>query len=945
MNRTLKIIACLLAALIVLVLAPAAWGAPRGVLQADAARSDAAALMAKAAGQAGMPGGMPRWRGAGTGAPLLVRDADGAPAEYMVPVTSGGKTISTVGIDAVDGGWHWYCNYGYASFPRVSAAAASSAVKGMLKTRGISAVSVPAPEARMGRDKTVYWYFKPQGSSVKEACVPAFGDGSPASVVQGKPGDSQPSGGASAVPSPVAANEQSTTDPGARVSGGSGSSGGYPSSYNIADVPYHQQLTDWWCGPASLEMVFDYCGPDVSQSEIAGVANQAEAYGVYADDLMRAAHFSSKSTSVQDPALHGYTARSTGYAATSNFWENGSALYDRRYTDLKSMVSQNIPVLALTWYSSASHSGHFRVVKGYNDGMNALIVNDPWYTGSPAGPDVVFNQNEFVDNLWTYSDRWAMTSSPWTVDVSKPGNVSAGQNFTVNASVNYPGPDPMDGQYSASGTVATIDAEGFQVTSGSTTQSVYGLSSSGSTGNTSWNVRALGAGKTDGISVSSQGLVSGSTRRQGSYSDYIGGTGSTAPPPGPTTRAWGHDSIGVSQASTSWFLAEGCTKGGFETWVLVQNPDADLPAHVRLTYMTTQGPVAGPSVTIPASSRMTFNVADVVPDEWSVSTQVTSDVGVVAERAMYGNNRRLGTDSIGVPQPATNWYLAEGCTNGGFETWVLVQNPNPSPARVTLKYMRSNGPKAGPTVTIAANSRVTFNAADVVPNEWSVSTQVMSDKPVVAERSMYGNHRQWGHDSVGATDAQSTWYLAEGCTNGGFETWVLVQNPGSTAADVTLTYMTESGQVPGPTIAVPPNSRKTVSVADYVPNTWSVSTKVTSPVPIIAERAVYGNSRTWGHDSIGVPAPATTWYLAEGCTNTGFETWVLVQNPNNSVATISITYMTPAGPVDGPVETLQPNSRKTYQVAATVPWEWQVSTKVVSSRPVIAERAMYGDSK
>jgi hypothetical protein len=133
-------------------------------------------------------------------------------------------------------------------------------------------------------------------------------------------------------------------------------------------------------------------------------------------------------------------------------------------------------------------------------------------------------------------------------------------------------------------------------------------------------------------------------------------------------------------------------------------------------------------------------------------------------------------------------------------------------------------------------------------------------------------------------------------------------------------------------------------VSDYVPNTWSVSTQVTAQQPVVAERSMYGNNRTWGTDSIGASAPSSTWYLAEGCTNTGFESWILVQNPNDGPTQVTLTYMTPAGPVAGPSETLAAHTRKTYNVADYVPWEWQVSTKVVSTLPVIAERAMYGDS-
>jgi len=215
----------------------------------------------------------------------------------------------------------------------------------------------------------------------------------------------------------------------------------------------------------------------------------------------------------------------------------------------------------------------------------------------------------------------------------------------------------------------------------------------------------------------------------------------------------------------------------------------------------------------------------------------------------------------------------------------------------------------------------------------------------VAERAVYWNNRKGAHDSIGVPELADTWYLAEGCTNGGFETWVLVQNPGDSTASVDLTFMTETGQRPGPHLDLAPHTRQSVDVSKTVPNDWSVSTKVTSKQSVMAERACYWNSRIEGHDSIGTTAPAKTWYLAEGSTGAGFESWVLVQNPNSSPANVQLTYMTPTGPVTGPSETIAANSRKTFNVAETVPGVYEVSTKVTSNAPVIAERAMYGDAK
>lgn len=227
--------------------------------------------------------------------------------------------------------------------------------------------------------------------------------------------------------------------------------------------------------------------------------------------------------------------------------------------------------------------------------------------------------------------------------------------------------------------------------------------------------------------------------------------------------------MGSAWISSVWYLAEGCTANGFETWILVQNPQ-DASANVHLTYMTPTGAVTGPSATVPGYSRMSFNVADTIPNCAEVSTRVTTDSDteyVMAERSMYGPGRAWGHNSIGSFQPSANWYLAEGCTANGFETWVLVQNPNSSAANVSLTYMTPSGSVPGPAVKLPANSRKSFFVADTVPNTWEVSTQVVSDSGVVAERAVYWNNRKGGHESIGVSTPDKTWYLAEGSTAGG----------------------------------------------------------------------------------------------------------------------------------------------------------------------------------
>ena len=59
----------------------------------------------------------------------------------------------------------------------------------------------------------------------------------------------------------------------------------------------------------------------------------------------------------------------------------------------------------------------------------------------------------------------------------------------------------------------------------------------------------------------------------------------------------------------------------------------------------------------------------------------------------------------------------------------------------------------------------------------------------------------------------------------------------------------------------------------------------------------FGAGRTWdgGHESAGVTAPATEWFLAEGATGDYFDTYVLVGNPNDHAVDVAFTFLLPDG--------------------------------------------------
>lgn len=317
-----------------------------------------------------------------------------------------------------------------------------------------------------------------------------------------------------------------------------------------------------------------------------------------------------------------------------------------------------------------------------------------------------------------------------------------------------------------------------------------------------------------------------------------------------------HSSVGVNSPSQNWYLAEGCSGYGFETWLLVQNP-TDVDAACSFTYMIEGGTPKKVTRNVPGRSRQSFNIAEDIGAE-SAATMVKSDVPVIVERSMYRNGRREGHETVGAPSASTDYFLAEGSTAWGFTTYVLVQNPNNTPCFVNLTYMTPGGPKSMDPFSMPAFGRATVRVNDQLPNS-DFSTQVHSDKPVVAERAMYWTADDpalggAAHDTVGLSSPAGLFYFPGGATSEGAETFTLVQNPNPDKVKVKVTYMKPSGKDNVTfNVTIPAMSRVTLNMADKIPD-GDASTYIEVLTPgakVMSEHAMYREGRTAGSSTIG----------------------------------------------------------------------------------------------
>ncbi len=264
--------------------------------------------------------------------------------------------------------------------------------------------------------------------------------------------------------------------------------------------------------------------------------------------------------------------------------------------------------------------------------------------------------------------------------------------------------------------------------------------------------------------------------------------------------AWtgGHDVVGAPWPTTSWYFAEGYTGPGFDQWVCVLNPGV-TDAGLTFRFQTQEeGAVTRTGYVVPAGSRATFKVNDVLGDGYQDSLLLQSDQPVVAERPIYfdylgttGSRHWTGGHCVmGANCLKRDYFFAEGYTGSGFEEWLTLQNPNTSPVRVNATYQFSDGSAPFDTYyEVGAGTRRTVYVPEEVGTDREVSVYLLSDSTFMAERPMYfrysgtaGHAWTGGHCVIGPSQPESYFYFAEGYTGEGFEEWLCIQNPSSVDA-------------------------------------------------------------------------------------------------------------------------------------------------------------------
>jgi len=155
--------------------------------------------------------------------------------------------------------------------------------------------------------------------------------------------------------------------------------------YVYLDVPYEKYAGANWCLPATGAMTFKYFGFNVSQSEIASKVITNGSSSVF---------------------------RFISFAKSLGF---DTKYQSKTIEEIKVLLEEDIPVIAVQNYSLTILKSHARVIIGFDDETQEIITNDP-----TAGKDYKISYANFLAlNFNSSPDKCkVIVLSPTEVDTS-----------------------------------------------------------------------------------------------------------------------------------------------------------------------------------------------------------------------------------------------------------------------------------------------------------------------------------------------------------------------------------------------------------------------------------------------------------------------------------------------------------------------------------------------
>jgi hypothetical protein len=412
----------------------------------------------------------------------------------------------------------------------------------------------------------------------------------------------------------------------------------------------------------------------------------------------------------------------------------------------------------------------------------------------------------------------------------------------------------------------------------------------------------------------------------------------------------------ASARSSAWYCPGAPITGPLGEGTVVVANAGDRRLTGTVTVFPDKGESQRAPISVGPSGRTAVRLADVTTGATFGAALIELDGGeAVAEVAASGS---LG-DSVSpcASSASSSWYFAEGVTTRDAAMVLVALNPFPDDAVVDVVFSTEEGvvsPQALTGLLVRGQALTSINVGDFVQRREAVSATLVArtGRLVVGRVQTFDGTagRKGVAVGLGAAAPGPVWYFPEGLVADGQNERFHIYNPAREEAQVELSLALDSGEAEPLRLTVPRESRLTVVAGEEsripkgVPH--AVTVRSTSGPEVVVERTIDGASpspRTGLSIALGARLPAKRWAMAAGAADDATDQWVVVLNPGDRPAFVTLSLLADGAPVTvGSLSSIEirPGQRRAFNInpllkRATTP------LLVVATEPVVVERDLY----
>lgn len=307
---------------------------------------------------------------------------------------------------------------------------------------------------------------------------------------------------------------------------------------------------------------------------------------------------------------------------------------------------------------------------------------------------------------------------------------------------------------------------------------------------------------------------------------------------------------------------------------------------------------------------------------------------------------------------STEWYFAEGSSALGFDQRLVIYNPFPDEAVVSMSLYTPQGQQGNARLAegraVPAGQTIEVELNEFIRQQRFVGMSVVAQRGrVIAWRVMTvksGDRPPGTQFTLGATAPAETWYFPEGAMEAGIDERISLLNPTDEEAIASLSLSTADETVQPPRlveVVVPPNSLLPIPLRNYVggPQRALGGAGVvvrTSSGSVVAERTIYYETDLLSGvaSETGVVKASSDWFLGPPVEKPATDS-VILMNPGAEQATVSLSLLSAHRDPQSPTS-LQSLSVPEGTRLKVPLGEWTrgrtISVYVASDTDIVAER-------